>query len=435
MQPKYIWPWTFPDFAVSKFLAIFSIVAFLIAISTKKLDASIYRNKQNFVLLAMWILIHLSEIFSPYPVYFAGVRAEIVLDAFNTIFIMYFVGLGLLSNVEHYKKSLLYMATMFALITVYYVYWANSMYLDSRWDMFTGGRLNPPSGTSIGDQNALSSLIVMGMPFILLGFFYCKNIYIKLSCIGVLPLLWHSLFLFGSRGAMLAILFTTMAILKVLSNNKKSDDSATQFKYVKSFKLIITFGFVVALAYQGGAMLNRSSETAAQAQQGGDEPLNPRLISWSVGKKLVGNFPLLGAGPQRFQMASNTLYPGESVHVAHNTFLNFAANTGLPVGLFFLYLFWLQYKNFKYCVKNNIQNYPLLDYLNKACSAALFAYFISALFLDLIIFEAFYFILMLNLAKLFIFKQLLTHTTENHSHDTQGNKIRNSNGMIIKSAS
>lgn len=429
MQPKFVWPWTFPDFAVSKTLAIFSILALLGTVFNKKIDVNIYKNPQSYALLAMWGLIHLSEILSPYPVYFAGVRAEIVLAALNTIIIMYFVGLGLLSNINDYNKSLLYMAVMFALISVYYVYWANDMYLSNRWDMFRHGRLKSPPGTSIGDQNALSGLIVMGMPFILLGFFYCKNFFIKWSCLAVIPLLWHALFLFGSRGAMLAVLFTTLILLKFLKQDKSITSPVIKFKYVKSIKILIGIGFFVALIMQGGAMLERSSSTAAQAKAGGEEPLNPRLVSWKVGKKLILDFPILGAGPQRFQMASSTLYPGESAHVAHNTFLNFAANTGLPVGLLFLYLFWLSYKNYKFCVNNTIDQIPILSYLNKACAASLIGYFISALFLDMIVFEAFYFILMLNAAKLFIFQQLIEKQLVKNSDSATMSQVPNNKRM------
>ncbi|WP_440903470.1 O-antigen ligase family protein [Catenovulum sp. SX2] len=397
----------------------------MIAAVQQRINFSIYWRKQNFALLFMWIMMHLSHKFSPFPEYFAGVRADIVLSAMNTIVIMYFVGLGILSHVADYKKIFFSMAIMFGGISVYYVYWANDLYFSYRWDMFTNGRLNSPRGTSIGDQNALSCLIVMGMPFILLGYFYLKNKWHKWACLAVLPVLWHALFLFGSRGAMLAVVATTIFVLKTLDNKKaqklalqqaehpeielseKKKENLQRFKNAKMFKVFIGVGLAVALVIQGGAMIQRSTETAARAQAGGDEPLNPRLVSWAVGQKLIKEFPLLGAGPQRFQMASDSLYPGENVHVAHNTFLNFAANTGLPVGIMYLLMFWFNFKNYRYCSKNGIHKYPVLEYTNKACGSALLAYFICALFLDLIIFEAFYFILMLNLAKLYVFEKLV----------------------------
>ncbi|MBO1255019.1 O-antigen ligase family protein [Alteromonas sp. 5E99-2] len=429
MQPSFVWPWEFPSFtfmSLSKILAILSILAWMKAVASKGVDFSIYNSPQNFAILIMWVLMHLSDILSPYPVYFAGVRAEIVLDAMNTIVIMYFIGLGILSDVRVYKKAFLGMSIMFAYISVYYVYWANDVYLDNNWSMFFDGRLKSPPGTTIGDQNALSCLIVMGMPFVFLGYFYIKNFFLKWGSLAVLPLLWHSLFLFGSRGAMIALVCTTILCLQLLKPYKakkknknglwpkepeekteNTDAENARFKSLKLFKIAIMIGLVGAIATQGGAMLNRSTETIDVAKSDTEKPINPRIVSWNVGLSLIAKYPVFGVGPQRFQMASNRLFPGRSVHVAHNTFLNFAANTGLPVGLLFLFLFWTSYKNYTFCRNNGIANYPILEYVNIACSAALVGFFISALFLDMIIFEAFYFILALNLAKLFTFKKLL----------------------------
>ncbi|WP_148277440.1 O-antigen ligase family protein [Brumicola pallidula] len=409
MQPQFIWPWTFPEFSisVSKILAIASILALMKSMISGQVDFAIYKSKQNLALVTMWILMHISDSLSPFPNYFAGVKSEIVLSAMNTIVILYFVGLGILSNQAMYEKAFKNLCIMFAFITVYYVYWANDMYFSNRWDMFTDGRLNSPRGTSIGDQNALSALVIMGMPFFLIGYFYVKNKMLKLFCLALIPILWHSIFLFGSRGAMIALAVTTFATLRMLGSHKVEGLNALNFKHVGLFKQFILVGFVAAALTQGGIMLSRTSDTADKARQQTEEPLNPRLVSWMVGKKLILEYPLLGAGPQRFQMASMQLFPGESVHVAHNTFINFSANTGLPVGLLFLSMFWFNYKNFQYCKKNKIEKYPILDFVDKSCACALIAYFVAALFLDMIIFEAFYFILMLNLAKRFVFEKEL----------------------------
>jgi hypothetical protein len=415
MQPQFIWPWTFPEFSisVSKILAIASILALIKSILSGQVDFAIYKSKQNLALVAIWILMHLSDAMSPFPEYFAGVKSQIVLSAMDTIVILYFVGLGILSNQAMYKKAFKNLSIMFAFITIYYVYWSNDMYFSDRWDMFTNGRLNSPRGTSIGDQNALSILIIMGMPFLLIGYFYIKNKMLKLFCLALIPILWHSIFLFGSRGAMIALVVTTFAALRMLGAPKADGSTSLQFKHVEIFKKLIFVGFIAAALTQGGIMLTRTSETADRARQQNEEPLNPRLVSWMVGKKLILEYPLLGAGPQRFQMASKQLFPGESVHVAHNTFLNFSANTGLPVGLLFLSMFWFSYKNFLYCKKNKIEKYPILDYVDKSCASALIAYFVGALFLDMIIFEAFYFILMLNLAKRFVFEKQLKLAASN----------------------
>ncbi|MDT0582633.1 O-antigen ligase family protein [Brumicola blandensis] len=429
MQPQFIWPWTFPEFPISlsKILAIMSILALFKSIFFRQVSFGVFKAKQNLALLAIWILFHLSDSLSPFPIYFAGVTSDIVLSALDTIVILYFVGLGLLSNVQNYEKSFKYMCVMFAFITVYYVYWANDMYFSQRWDMFTNGRLNSPRGTSIGDQNALSVLVVMGMPFFLIGYFYLNSKIQKLFCLGVIPVLWHSLFLFGSRGALIALTVTTLITMRMLTKHQKASINLEKLKQVGLFKKFIVVGLVVGVLTQGGILLSRTSETAERAQSQGEEPINPRLVSWMVGKKLILNYPLLGAGPQRFQMASQAQYPGESVHVAHNTFINFSANTGLPVGFLFLAMFWFNYKNFKFCKQNQIERYPILDFVDKSCAAALVAYFVGALFLDLIIFEAFYFILMLNLAKLHVFSKLIEQPTKQVEsiEPVRANKMQN----------
>jgi hypothetical protein len=393
MQPQYIWPYDLKGISASKYLAILAILAWLKTASAGNIDFSVYKQKQNFVLLSMWIIFHLSDIFSPFPIYFAGTRADIVLSAINSIMILYFIGLGLITSPLMAEKALKIAAIMFALIVTYYVYWANEHYFSYNWSQFFQGRLMGPPGSPYRDQNVLATMVVMGMPFLLFGAFYIKKRWQQLATLAVLPLLWHSLFLFGSRGSLIALVVTTLIASRLIKS--------------KILNKVLILGLIGAVLSQGGSILNRSTDTVAAANGDSEEPLNPRLVSWSVGMKLIKDYPLLGAGTQRFQMAAKTMYPGESVHVAHNTLINFSANCGIPMGLLFLLLFLFSYQNYRFCVNNQIERYPVFDYLNKSCSVALIGFFIGAFFLDLIIFEAFYFVLMINIAKLHIFSQKL----------------------------
>ena len=162
------------------------------------------------------------------------------------------------------------------------------------------------------------------MHFILFGIFFFKDKRIKLGLIILIPFLWHALILCASRGALLSAGISTLF--------------ATTLIRSKKLNTILLMAFVGAVIWQGGALLNRTSETVSRAEHS-DEPINPRLASWSVGAKLAGEYPLFGVGPQRFQIASRVHFPGESPHVAHNTLLNFSANTGILAGLIYLYFF------------------------------------------------------------------------------------------------
>lgn len=405
LQPKYVWPWSFPDISYSMILALCCIAGAGLAFARSEVDKTIFSYRQHWVLVFMLVLFKLSDFFSSFPVYFAGVKSDIIISTFTTVVILYFLQLAILSNKRYAMKALKWYMVMFVLVCVYYTYWANDHYLASNWGMFTQGRLNGPRGSPYGDQNALATLVVMGMPFLLLGFFYAQKRWLKWSCMMVLPLLWHALFLFGSRGSMLAVLASTLVALSMLKNTVNNDDpDGFKIKGVKFFKVMIVIGLVAALITQAGTLLNRSSDTLSRADSE-EEVANPRILSWTTGLKIASEYPVLGAGPQRFQTASHHLFPGETPHVAHNTFINFSANTGFIMGFMFLYLFWLSYKNYHWCKEQGIDKHPFLEFMNKATGCSLVGFFVCAVFLDLIVFEAFYFMLMLNGIKLHIFKR------------------------------
>jgi hypothetical protein len=392
MQPQYIWFWHFNGLpmSTSKLLAIFTIIAWLMAVLNKKINIDIYKKKQNLVLLIMWTLIHLSQVFSPFPVYSAGVPAEIVLSTLNSIMILYFLSIGLLVS----ETALKALSITLIVTVVYYIYWSNDQYLSSIWSQFNQGRLMGPRGSIYRDENVFSTIFMVGAPFILYSFFYIKSNLLKYSIFIIIPLLWHSLFLAGSRGAMLATVVSTF----IASRLSKS----------KIFDKILIVGFIAALLTQGGAMLDRSNETLEVSQDSSiEEPLNPRIVSWKHGLSHVKSHPVLGVGPQRFQHATRLYFPESIPHVAHNTFISLAAQSGFIVGLLYLYLYWLSYKSYKFCVNNGVEKYPIIDYVNKATITSLAGVFICAMFLNLEIFEPFYYLLVMSLIKQQVFENKL----------------------------
>ena len=404
MQPSYLWKWTFPDVSISKYLAISCILSWLILAAKKRIDFSIYKQKPIYYLISIWLLMHISNWLSPYPYYQAGVRAETVLSTMNSIIIMLLVQLGISSYKEYSRHAILAFVGIFVFTGAYYVYWANDLYLGGNWWAFTNGRLNGPSQGPYVDQNVLSSMIVMVMPFILLAYFYLNNKILKYCCVFIIPLLWHSLFLFGSRGAMLGLGATTLLIAYTM---EKSIGSTIQIKpwQIKTFKTIMLLGLIGAVIWQGGEMLNRSTETVSKAQTNSEEPLNPRIVSWKAAIKITKEYPLLGAGPQRFQWAAQDLALG-TPHVAHNTLFNFMANTGIIVATLFILLLCHGFKSYFEANKLGAAKDPLLDYLNKATTISLLGYTVCGTFLDLIIFEPIYF--------LFILITIKNHSVKNY---------------------
>ena len=388
LQPHHVWFWAFEGFSIYKVSAGIAIVAWFFQMVRGNINWQVYNNGIFYGMAVIGLMYYISDLFSPFQIYSSMVGSAVVIDVYTTIFIMSFVTLGLINSRIALK------CLIFTLIgaTIYYTYWSNAAYLESNWAQFTSGRLDGPIGSPYRDGNIFSILFVIGLPFILFAIYQVDKKWQKLILIISIPLLWHALILLASRGALLSAGVSTIVAAWLIRS--------------KTFNVVLIVGFVVFLVDQGGEVLARSAETVRLAENRAEEPINPRLVSWSAGLGLIKRHPFLGVGPQRFLEASAFYFPGKTPHVAHNTFLNFAANTGLIAGFTFLSFFWVCRRMYKWN-KKALEKHPdkLHTYINKSSMCALIGFFVGALFLDLIIFEPFYFLLLIIVLNNFLLKQ------------------------------
>lgn len=395
LQPQYIWNWAFDSFSIFTVSAAIAILAWGWQIIQGNVNWEVYKSAQFKGVIVLLLIFHLSNALTPFETYFSLVSGDLVVETFTTIAIMYTVILGLINN----ENTIKYFGYMYIIVVLYFTYWANDHYLAGNWYMFKNGRLLGLPKSPYRDGNVMSIALTAGLGFVMFGITYFKNKPIKYLLIFSVPLVWHALILFASRGALLSAAAVTLFFVMVMKS--------------KTLNILVLAGFAVMLMWQGAMLTSRTSSTVAQAQQDqADEPLNPRLVSWGVGLDIAMEYPLLGAGPQRFQYASRLLYPGKSPHVAHNTFLNFSANTGFIAGFIYLYFFFASYKQFRY-VRNREADSSIFGYVNLACAGGLVGYFVGAIFLDLIIFEPFYFLLVLITSNYYIVKKRHINETRN----------------------
>lgn len=400
MAPQFLWPWIFAGVPAFKVIAGATILGFFIALIMKKIDLEIYKHRQNFLLLVLFVFMHLSHQFSPFSVFRSHVGPELVLETLNIIVLMYFICLPSLAN----EKNLKAISCIFIGMVLYYVYWSNNAYFGDQFWLFQQGRLVGPLRSPYRDSNVFAVLFIVGMPFLLFGIFYFKSLFLRgLLGLGLL-FSWHSIFLTGSRGALLAAGIATLFAYRGIKS--------------RTFGILLVVAFICAVTYQGGQMLSRTQETVGVAKEQAEEPIDPRIQSWEVGIGLIQKYPILGVGVQRFQEATRAYYPDRNPYVAHNTFLNFSANSGLTCGLIFLYFYFIHYRNFRYAKKNGIEEHEFYNYLNNATMTSLTGYYVGSMFLDLIIFEAYYFVLMLALAKDFLIRRYLQAKENSEAHES-----------------
>jgi hypothetical protein len=387
LQPQYVWFWSFDNIAIFKISAGLTIVAWGIYAFSGKLQWQIYNNGIFKGILFLLALYYVSDFFSPFQSQGASVSSEQVMGIYFTIVLMFFIVLGLIDK----EKALTGLVWVIIGVTLYYTYWANDHYLSNNWSQFFQGRLTGPTGSPYGDGNALSIILVIGMPFVLLSVFQLEKKWQKLVLIIAIPLIWHALILFASRGAFLAAGVSTLIASRMLHS--------------KILNVILLVGFAAFMVDQGSTLTSRTSSTVSAANSNQEEPLNPRLVSWGVGIDITLKHPFLGAGPQRFQQASRAYFPGRSPHVAHSTLFNFSSNLGIFAALTYLSFFFISWKMFR-ANKKALAKWPNknLEFINKASICSIAGFFVGALFLDLIIFEPFYFLLLIIVANNFIIK-------------------------------
>ena len=240
-----------------------------------------------------------------------------------------------------------------------------------------------PFKSPYNDENKFAMLFVTGMPFLLFGIFYFKSLIIRgIFGLGLL-FLWHSIILTGSRGALVAVAAATLVSYLLIKS--------------RVFGILLVCGLVAAVIYQGGQLLTRTTETVESTKTQTETAVDPRVQSWKTGLGLISKYPILGVGVQRFQEATRIFYPERNPYVAHNTFLNFAANTGLTNGIIYLLLYWLQFKRFRKIRRSETDPSSTMSYVNNSTMVALTGFYVGSMFLDLIIYEPFYFLLLLGL--------------------------------------
>lgn len=392
-QMQSMWP---HHFGIESRVALMMTVATLIglcgatAIKAVNYRTLILPHSIAIVLLTAWV--NLSVPYSSYLLYHSPLPGELtqaeIVSIFNKIIAFYFFALLLINT----RKKLVWMIYAFAAVLVYYAWWANMMYFTGQFWLFgINGRLGGMPRSVYLDENYLAMLFVFATPVLYYIGISFKNFYMRYGIWALIPMTWHALFLTGSRGGLLSL------------------GCVIVYLFFRSFhrtaSVGILVGLIIAVITQSGVLLNRVDNTidAAQTEEqitSEEAALDPRLVSWKAGAQMVADYPMFGVGVGNFTIAFPD-YSNTKRHVAHNTFLQFAAETGLMAGMIYLWWFWMRLKNvFKKPPPGATFDGGLhRDYLEDLLNSLFIGLFVVGIFLDLMIFEIMYMIFMLSAAK------------------------------------
>ncbi len=400
-RPKDLWPQHFgEDGRNSLFISLAILIGLGLATATRQVDWRRLFVFPSICLMFLVVVFNLSIAYSPFAEFvdikIAQLSSLEMLDIFNKIMIIFFVGLLLIDT----RFKLITLITVIGGVLLVYVLWANKIYFTGEyWRFGDNGRLNGPWG-SYHDENYLAMLFVLAVPifyYLSVGTSYRVIRYGLWLCI---PLAWHAMFLTGSRGGLMA-LTVTMTYIFFRSYSKKAS-------------IILMVGLVVAVVDQSGHLLTRVTDTVtleererdrAFIENSDDSPemrtqVDPRLESWRVGLQLMADYPLLGVGAGNF-MRAYPQYSDSEPYVAHNTFVQFGAACGVSAALVYMYFLFLRLKNIfqkKDPEKKNPHGYKR-DYLDDLLNSLFIAFYSIAFFLDLMVLEITYCIILLGTCK------------------------------------
>jgi len=400
-----LFPHHFGDSRYSLLISAALLVGLVLSTVTGQVNYRRLMNVPNLMLVLLIVLVNVSVVYSGYIDYeYGGAKKEAMStvdmqSTFNKIMVIYFVSVLLIDT----RFKLITLISCIAGVLAYYTVWANEVWvIGEYWRFGDNGRLNGPDQGVYHDENFLAMVYVLVTPI----FYYLSvgttNRLIRYGLWIFIPASWHALFLTQSRGALLA-LAVVCAYIFFRSYSKKASVAIVLF-------------LIVAVIDQSGNMLNRISGTVTVEDSERerafvenddsapfiDNTVDPRLDSWKVGLKVVRDFPILGVGLGSFLKVYPT-YSKEEPHVAHNTFLQFATNSGLVAGLIYLYFLYIRLKaSFGKSTLAPSRKYPHglpRDYLDDLLTATFIGCYAASMFIDMMIIELLYFLFLLGTCK------------------------------------
>lgn len=386
LGPQYIWWWNFQGLRVSLIVALSVIASVGMQALKGRYDTNFIFNRQNLWLGALWFFIILSYFFGPYVSRFSfdGLGPAQLFSITNTIFLFYFIA----SLEMNEFQKLRYLGIIFIVSTIYLIYWANYQYLSQNWIQFNYGRLMGPTsavgGSIYGDENAFAMLFVCGVPFIYYIGWESKKNWLRWGLWATIPLGWHAVFLTGSRGGLVGL---TVSLVIILLTSRR-----------KFLVLPLLLFFLLFYQWQAGDVMEKRSGAIVNIQ--GERSASDRIIAWEGGLKMTLSHPITGVGLGSFRTALPDYIESRNM-VAHNTFIQFAAESGVGAGLAYLAVVLLFFKHSLYirrwCRTADINTEShRIDLYNNASTTSFAGLTVCGLFLSLNVFELFFLLLLFN---------------------------------------
>lgn len=364
MRPQEVF-WGLAEARLPAVLAAATILAALVHYAFRP-SLEFLRRRQNACVLVIWLFLWLSTHFGDF-----GTPQPKWMDFYNKMFLMYFVLLSLTTSLAR----LHWLAWIIVGSIGYLAIWANEMHFLRGLHVVHGpGR----PGSTFYDENDFAMILVMAVPFLWHLMRYVRSWFVKLPLIAMLPVVAHAIFVTFSRGGFLGLLAVCGMIVLRERNRKLAG-------------LLVVAGVAFFAVVAGDAYRDRLGSIQDYEE---DSSAMGRLQSWEVGTEMALKNPLFGVGLKRYTHA----FPYYSSHyharVAHNSWVQLAAEAGLVAVAAYGLLVLLTWNALRTVRRRwhlwEGRRYDLVRTLTNIYEALLVAYLVTGFFLSAEDFEFFY---------------------------------------------
>jgi O-antigen ligase len=214
------------------------------------------------------------------------------------------------------------------------------------------------------DSNQYALVTGLWMPVALLWAFGKGPAWERLFCSGCFMVMLAGAAFAASRGGFAGL---TISLIYVIARSRQS------------VRNLIVFGALMLplLLTSSSSLLQRLTKPSDGDRQAQDS----RLIVWRAGLRMIESQSLIGVGMHNFKSRVEEFEgPGESVRsLAHNSYLEIAAELGIPALIAFAALLWTTFRALE---RVRRRNQALLSSAALGLQAGLLSYLVSSFFLS-----------------------------------------------------
>lgn len=228
---------------------------------------------------------------------------------------------------------LVFSATIVALIGLYQ--YVAGVEIDAAWvDVENNPDIKARVFSVFGNPNVLAEYLIMMIPLSISLMWYSKKIYKKVLFLGTSLILILAIVLTMSRGGWLGFAFSALVFILLVDR-----------RFLLSIIPITLAGvYLLPQTYLNRILSIGNFNDSSNAY---------RLKMWEITMEIIGDFPLAGVGFGHlpFKQTFETYIRTMPTYHAHNTFLEIAAELGIPGLIAFLLIIFVV---FKYSIKELI---------------------------------------------------------------------------------